>query len=73
MPVRAGLTDVPIWQLLTAVGPMALAILGMVQVGGRLYRGAGLHTTGRATNPASLAPSEIVRSCSCLRNGSRRG
>jgi ABC-2 type transport system permease protein len=47
MPVRAGLTDVPIWQLLTAVGPMALAILGMVQVGGRLYRGAGLHTTGR--------------------------
>ena len=47
MPVRAGLTDVPIWQMLAAVGIMALAILGMVQIGGRLYRGAVLHTTGR--------------------------
>jgi ABC-2 type transport system permease protein len=33
--------------MLFAVVLMALAIAGMVQVGGRLYRGAVLHTAGR--------------------------
>jgi ABC-2 type transport system permease protein len=47
MPLRAGLTHVPVWQMLAAVLLMLLAIVGMVQVGGRLYRGAVLHTTGR--------------------------
>jgi ABC-2 type transport system permease protein len=47
MPLRAGLTDVPAWQMAVAVVLMALAIVGMIQVGGRLYRGAVLHTAGR--------------------------
>jgi ABC-2 type transport system permease protein len=47
MPLRAGLTDVPSWQMVLAVVLMALAITGMIQVGGRLYRGAVLHTAGR--------------------------
>jgi ABC-2 type transport system permease protein len=47
MPLRAGLTGVPAWQMALAVVLMALAIVGMIQVGGRLYRGAVLHTAGR--------------------------
>jgi ABC-2 type transport system permease protein len=47
MPLRAGLTHVPAWQMGLAVLLMALAIIGMVQAGGRLYRGAVLHTGGR--------------------------
>ncbi|HEU4423321.1 MAG TPA: ABC transporter permease [Pilimelia sp.] len=47
MPLRAGLTDVPVWQMALAVVLMALAIVGLVQAGGRLYRGAVLHTAGR--------------------------
>jgi ABC-2 type transport system permease protein len=47
MPLRVGLTQVPAWQMLLAVALMVLATVGMVQVGGRLYRGAVLHTAGR--------------------------
>jgi ABC-2 type transport system permease protein len=47
MPLRAGLTHVPPWQMVLAVALMAVAIVGMVQAGGRLYRGAVLHTAGR--------------------------
>jgi ABC-2 type transport system permease protein len=47
MPLRAGLTTVPAWQMVLAVVLMALAIVGMIQAGGRLYRGAVLHTAGR--------------------------
>jgi ABC-2 type transport system permease protein len=47
MPLRAGLTDVPVWQMLAAVLLMVVAIIGTVQAGGRLYRGAVLHTAGR--------------------------
>jgi ABC-2 type transport system permease protein len=47
MPLRATLTDVPGWQIAAAVVLMVLAILGLVRVGGRLYRGAVLHTAGR--------------------------
>jgi len=47
MPLRAGLTDVPAWQMLCAVVLMIAAIVGMVHAGGRLYRGAVLHTSGR--------------------------
>ena len=47
MPLRAGLTDVPAWQMVLAVLLMVLAIAGMIQAGGRLYRGAVLHTAGR--------------------------
>jgi ABC-2 type transport system permease protein len=47
MPLRAGLTDVPAWQMTLAVLLMGMAIVGMIQVGGRLYRGAVLHTAGR--------------------------
>jgi ABC-2 type transport system permease protein len=47
MPLRAALTAVPAWQILTAVALMIAAILLLVRVGGRLYRGAVLHTAGR--------------------------
>jgi ABC-2 type transport system permease protein len=47
MPLRAALTDVPAWQVAVAVLLMVLAILGLVRIGGRLYRGAVLHTAGR--------------------------
>jgi ABC-2 type transport system permease protein len=47
MPLRAGLTAVPVWQMALAVVLMAVAIVGTIQVGGRLYRGAVLHTAGR--------------------------
>jgi len=47
MPLRAGLTDVPAWQMLCDVVLMIAAIVGMVHAGGRLYRGAVLHTSGR--------------------------
>lgn len=47
MPLRAALTDVPAWQVVVAVLLMAAGILVLVRVGGRLYRGAVLHTGGR--------------------------
>ncbi len=47
MPIRAGLTDVPAWQMALAVVLMGLAIAALVRVGGRLYKGAVLHTAGR--------------------------
>jgi ABC-2 type transport system permease protein len=47
MPVRAGLTAVPAWQMALAVVLMALAIVALIRAGGRLYRGAVLHTAGR--------------------------
>jgi ABC-2 type transport system permease protein len=47
MPLRVGLTDVPAWQMILAVVLMLGAIAGMIQVGGRLYQGAVLHTAGR--------------------------
>ena len=47
MPMRAALTTVPAWQMVTAVLLMAAAIAVLIAVGGRLYRGAVLHTAGR--------------------------
>jgi ABC-2 type transport system permease protein len=47
MPLRAALTDVPAWQTVVAVLLMLAGILTLVRVGGRLYRGAVLHTSGR--------------------------
>ena len=47
MPMRAALTPVPAWQMVPAVLLMAAAIAVLIAVGGRLYRGAVLHTAGR--------------------------
>ena len=47
MPMRAALTTVPAWQMVTAILLMAAAIAVLIRVGGRLYRGAVLHTAGR--------------------------
>jgi ABC-2 type transport system permease protein len=46
MPLRAALTEVPLWQTGTAILLMVAAILALVRAGGRLYRGAVLHTGG---------------------------
>ena len=47
MPLRAALTDVPVWQIAAAAALMILAILALIRAGGRIYRGAVLHTGGR--------------------------
>jgi ABC-2 type transport system permease protein len=47
MPIRSALTDVPAWQTVTAVGLVLVAIPLLARAGGRLYRGAALHTAGR--------------------------
>ncbi|MGE5289155.1 MAG: ABC transporter permease [Micromonosporaceae bacterium] len=47
MPLRSALVPVPAWQAAAAVVLMLLAIAGLVRAGGRLYRGAVLHTGGR--------------------------
>lgn len=47
MPVRAALINVPAWQVVTAVLLMAAAIMILIRIGGRLYRGAVLNTAGR--------------------------
>jgi ABC-2 type transport system permease protein len=47
LPLRAALTTVPVWQVVSAVALMLVGILLLVRVGGRLYRGAVLHTAGR--------------------------
>jgi ABC-2 type transport system permease protein len=47
MPLRAALTTVPAWQVGLSVVLMLAGILLLVRVGGRLYRGAVLHTAGR--------------------------
>ena len=47
MPLRSALVPVPAWQVVLAVALMLLAILALVRAGGRLYRGAVLHTGGR--------------------------
>lgn len=47
MPLRAALTSVPAWQMTAAVALILAAILGLVRVGGRLYRSAVRHMAGR--------------------------
>lgn len=42
MPLRTALTDVPTWQPVLAVVIELAAIVGLVRLGGRLYRGAVL-------------------------------
>jgi ABC-2 type transport system permease protein len=42
MPLRTAMTDVPVWQPAVAVVIELAAIVGMVRLGGRLYRGAVL-------------------------------
>lgn len=42
MPLRTALTDVPMWQPVLAVAIELAAIVGLVYLGGRLYRGAVL-------------------------------
>lgn len=47
MPLRCALTDVPAWQTGTAVVLILAAIPAVIALGGRLYRGGLLRTTGR--------------------------
>jgi ABC-2 type transport system permease protein len=47
MPLRTALTDVPAWQIAASLAFMIIAILALVRIGGRIYRGAVLHTGGR--------------------------
>jgi ABC-2 type transport system permease protein len=47
MPMRTALADVPAWQIAAAAILMVLAILALIRAGGRIYRGAVLHTGGR--------------------------
>lgn len=47
MPIRTALTDVPTWQPLVAVAVQLVSIVGLVRLGGRLYRGAVLRVGRR--------------------------
>jgi ABC-2 type transport system permease protein len=47
MPLRSALTDVPAWQIAMAAALMIIATLALIRAGGRVYRGAVLHTGGR--------------------------
>lgn len=47
MPLRIALTNVPAWQIAAAAALMIIAILAIIQAGGRVYRGAVLHTGSR--------------------------
>ena len=47
LPLRTALTSLPAWQVAAAVAVMLLGILVLVWAGGRLYRGAVLHTGAR--------------------------
>lgn len=47
MPIRSALTDVPAWQMATAITLMIASIPAVITLAGRLYRGGLLHTTGR--------------------------
>lgn len=42
MPIRASVTDVPVWEIALAVVLILVATYGMVRFGGRVYRGAVL-------------------------------
>ncbi len=47
MPLRTALADVPAWQIAVAAVLMIVAIFALIRAGGRIYRGAVLHTGGR--------------------------
>lgn len=47
MPLRTALTDVPAWQVAAGLALTIIAILALIRIGGRIYRGAVLHTSGR--------------------------
>lgn len=47
MGVRSVISNVPIWELATAIVLLVLAAYGLVRLGGRIYRGAILQTGGR--------------------------
>jgi ABC-2 type transport system permease protein len=47
MPVRMAAGDVPVWQVAVAVVLMLLAIALVVRLGGRIYAGALLRTSGK--------------------------
>ncbi len=40
MPIRAALTDVPLWQLALSVGLVAAGVYLLIRLGGRVYRGS---------------------------------
>lgn len=47
MGVRSVISDVPIWELATAIVLLVLASYGLVRLGGRIYRGAILQTASK--------------------------
>ncbi len=40
MPIRAAITDVPLWQLAISIGLVAAATYLLIRLGGRVYRGS---------------------------------
>ena len=43
MPVRAAVSDVPIWEVVLAIGIVVVSVYGLVRLGGRIYTGAILN------------------------------
>ncbi|MGI9599311.1 MAG: ABC transporter permease [Acidimicrobiales bacterium] len=49
LPFRVALTDVPLWQILASLLILAVSIVGMLQLSGRIYRYSLLRTGSRVT------------------------
>lgn len=49
LPFRVALTDVPLWQILLSLAILAVSIVGMLQLAGRIYRYSLLRSGSRVT------------------------
>ncbi len=47
MPIRASVTDVPLWEVAISIALILIVIYGLIRLGGRVYRGAVLQLGAR--------------------------
>ena len=55
MPVRQAAGEVAAWEIALSVGLMVVAIVAVVRLGGRIYAGALLRTSGKTKLREALA------------------
>ena len=67
MPVRAAMSDVPIYQYTIAVVLQVIAIVLVVRLAGRVYAGAMLKTSGKLKIKEALAQSKETLSATNAR------
>lgn len=59
MPVRAAMTDVPIWQYVVAIVLQVAAIYFLIRVAARVYSGAMLRTSGKLKARDAIANDRV--------------